>query len=243
MMTEPTHRKGLTLHHLELARPDLQGMRVNAALSPGDFLVVVGRNGAGKSTLLQTIMSLLTPAHGEVWLGEDRVAELRPRDRAARMSLVTSTPPRHAGITVRATMELALRAAGLPVDQSSVEDAMERAGISNWADRRLDHLSDGMAQRVMVARAALQGTEVMVLDEPTAFLDVVGKEDILGQLEHWRTSGRIVVLATHDLDAVAASGAVTHWLHLHPGSGNGSTFHEGGFPVNEAREALRREHR
>ena len=243
MMTEPTHRKGLTLHDLELAQPDLRGMRVYAALSPGDFLVVVGRNGAGKSTLLQTIMSLLTPAHGEVWLGEDRVAELRPRDRAARMSLVTSTPPRQAGITVRATMELALRAAGLPVDQSSVEDAMERAGISNWADRRLDHLSDGMAQRVMVARAALQGKEVMVLDEPTAFLDVVGKEDILGQLEHWRTSGRIVVLATHDLDAVAASGAVTHWLHLHPGSGNGSTFHEGGFPVNEAREALRREHR
>ena len=243
MMTEPTHRKGLTLHDLELARPDLRGMRVYAALSPGDFLVVVGRNGAGKSTLLQTIMSLLTPAHGEVWLGEDRVAELRPRDRAARMSLVTSTPPRQAGITVRATMELALRAAGLPVDQSSVEDAMERAGISNWADRRLDHLSDGMAQRVMVARAALHGKEVMVLDEPTAFLDVVGKEDILGQLEHWRTSGRIVVLATHDLDAVGASGAVTHWLHLHPGSGNGSTFHEGGFPVNEAREALRREHR
>ena len=66
MMMEPTSREGLTLQHLELARPDLQGMRVNAALSPGDFLVVVGRNGAGKSTLLQTIMSLLPPAHGEV---------------------------------------------------------------------------------------------------------------------------------------------------------------------------------
>jgi iron complex transport system ATP-binding protein len=205
--------------------------------------VVVGRNGAGKSTLLQTIMSLLPPAQGEVWLGEDQVAELRPRDRAARMSLVTSTPPRHAGITVRATMELALRAAGLPVDRSSVEDGMKRAGIAVWADRRLDHLSDGMAQRVMVARAALQGREVMVLDEPTAFLDVVGKEDILSQLHHCRTSGTIVVLASHDLDAVAASGAVTHWLHLHPGSGLGSTFHEGGFAVQEAREALRREHR
>ena len=159
------------------------------------------------------------------------------------MSLVTSTPPRHAGITVRATMELALRAAGLPVDRSSVEDGMKRAGIAVWADRRLDHLSDGMAQRVMVARAALQGREVMVLDEPTAFLDVVGKEDILSQLHHCRTSGTIVVLASHDLDAVAASGAVTHWLHLHPGSGLGSTFHEGGFAVQEAREALRREHR
>ena len=243
MKTEPTSREGLPLHHLELARPDLKGMRINAALSPGDFLVVVGRNGAGKSTLLQTIMSLLPPAQGEVWLGEDQVAELRPRDRAARMSLVTSTPPRHAGITVRATMELALRAAGLPVDRSSVEDGMKRAGIAVWADRRLDHLSDGMAQRVMVARAALQGREVMVLDEPTAFLDVVGKEDILSQLHHCRTSGTIVVLASHDLDAVAASGAVTHWLHLHPGSGLGSTFHEGGFAVQEAREALRREHR
>jgi iron complex transport system ATP-binding protein len=243
MKTEPTSQEGLTLHHLELARPDLKGMRINAALSPGDFLVVVGRNGAGKSTLLQTIMSLLPPAQGEVWLGEDQVAELRPRDRAARMSLVTSTPPRHAGITVRATMELALRAAGLPVDRSSVEDGMKRAGIAVWADRRLDHLSDGMAQRVMVARAALQGREVMVLDEPTAFLDVVGKEDILSQLHHCRTSGTIVVLASHDLDAVAASGAVTHWLHLHPGSGLGSTFHEGGFAVQEAREALRREHR
>ena len=120
---------------------------------------------------------------------------------------------------------------------------MERAGIADWADRRLDHLSDGMAQRVMVARAGLQGKEVMVLDEPTAFLDVVGKEDILGQLHHWRTSGRIVVLATHDLDAVSASGSATHWLQLHPGSGTGSTFHEGGFAVKEVREALRREPR
>ena len=243
MMMEPTSREGLTLKHLELARPDLQGMRVNAALSPGDFLVVVGRNGAGKSTLLQTIMSLLPPAHGEVWLGEDRVTELRPRDRAARMSLVTSTPPRHAGITVRATMELTMRAAGLSIDRYSVEDGMERAGIADWAHRRLDHLSDGMAQRVMVARAALQGKAVMVLDEPTAFLDVVGKEDILRQLDHWRTSGRIVVLATHDLGAVAASGAATHWLHLHPGSGTGSTFHEGDFGVEVVREALRREPR
>ena len=82
-----------------------------------------------------------------------------------------------------------------------------------------------------------------MLDEPTAFLDVVGKEDILRQLHHWRTSGRIVVLATHDLGAVAASGAATHWLHLHPGSGTGSTFYEGDFGVEVVREALRREPR
>lgn len=239
MTEDRPNRSGLALRNLELGRPDLQGMQIEAALDPGDFVVVVGRNGAGKSTLLQTIMSLLTPAGGGVWLGEDPVAALSPRDRAARMSLVTSTPPRHAGITVRATMELALRAAGLPIDRSTVEAGMERAGIADWAGRRLDHLSDGMAQRVMVARAALQGREVMALDEPTAFLDVVGKEDILSQLHQWRDAGRIIVLATHDLDAVAASGAATHWLHLHPGSGTGATFHDGGFKAEAVRSALR----
>jgi len=156
------------------------------------------------------------------------------------MALVTSTPPRHAGITVRETLLLALRAGGRSGQTDVVEADMELAGISSWADRRLDTLSDGMAQRVMVARAAIQSRQVLVLDEPTAFLDVIGKEDVLVQLNRLRAAGRTVILSTHDLATLAATGEVSHWLHLHPGEGQGSTLHDGGFDADVVRDALRR---
>lgn len=229
----------LSLDALGLIHADLEGMRIDATLTPGDFVVVVGRNGAGKSTLLQTVMGLLTARSGSVSLGGQEVATMSPRERASRMALVTSTPPRHAGITVRETLLLAMRAAGRSDGGEAVETDMELAGIAGWADRRLDSLSDGMAQRVMVARAAIQSGQVIVLDEPTAFLDVIGKEDVLLQLNRLRAAGRIVVLSTHDLAAVAATGEVSHWLHLHPGKGQGSTLHEGGFDVDIVRSALR----
>ena len=229
----------LSIDALGLVHADLVDMRIDATLAPGDFLVVVGRNGAGKSTLLQTVMGLQTARCGGVTLGGESIAAMSPKERAARMALVTSTPPRHAGITVRETLMLALRAGGRSGHPDVVETDMELAGISLWADRRLDALSDGMAQRVMVARAAIQSRQVLVLDEPTAFLDVVGKEDVLLQLNRLRAAGRTVILSTHDLAAVAATGEVSHWLHLHPGEGQGSTLHVGGFDADVVRSALR----
>jgi len=232
-------RSDLTLKEVELVRPDLTGMRIDADLQSGDFMVVVGRNGAGKSTLLHTMMGLLPPMAGAVLLGGDDVSSMHPRDRAARLSFVASTPPGHAGMTVRETLELGLRARTGGVDPHIVEEGMEKSGVAKWSRRPLNSLSDGMAQRVMVARAAIQGRDVMVLDEPTAFLDVVGKEEVLEQLGAMRIQGRVIVLATHDLDAVAASGWVTHWLHLHPGHEGGATFHRSGFEAESVRSALR----
>lgn len=234
----------LSIDALGLVHADLVGMRIDATLAPGDFLVVVGRNGAGKSTLLQTVMGLQTARSGSVTLGGESVEAMSPRERASIMALVTSTPPRHAGITVRETLLLGLRAGGRShrakvADADVVEADMQQAGISDWANRRLDALSDGMAQRVMVARAAIQSRQVLVLDEPTAFLDVIGKEDVLLQLNRLRAEGRTVILSTHDLAAVAATGEVSHWLHLHPGKGEGSTLHEGGFDAEVVRSALR----
>lgn len=231
----------LVLKELQLLHQDLAGMQIDAVLEPGDFMVVVGRNGAGKSTLLHTIMGLLSPLRGQVILGPNDVFSLSPRERATRMSFVTSTPPRHAGITVRETIELALRSGGDAVDSTVTEACMKSAGIGAWSDRSLDRLSDGMAQRVMVARAAIQSKHTMVLDEPTAFLDVVGKDEVLVQLGQWKEKGRIIVLATHDLEAVAACGGVTHWLHLQPGMSGGSAFYRGGFEPEAVRAALRSE--
>ena len=123
-------------------------------------------------------------------------------------------------------------------DTDGVEADMELAGISGWADRRLDTLSDGMAQRVMVARAAIQSRQVLILD---------------GRRPSWMSSERRMCSCSSTACALRAApsfcppmtwrpwrpGRVSHWLHLHPGQGEGSTLHVGGFDADVVRSALR----
>ena len=123
------------------------------------------------------------------------------RERAQWMSLVTDAaqPP---GLTVADVVALGAKAGGRGLDARSLKAELEVAGIANGPNA-LDTLSDGMAQRVMVARAGVQSKSVMLLDEPTAFLDLVGREGVMSQLGRWKGDERILMVATHDLAAVA----------------------------------------
>lgn len=233
--------KALRFEQLHLARPTAGGAVLDFALEPGSALVVVGRNGTGKSTFLQTASGLLAPQSGRACLGQESVHDMAPSLRAGHISFVTSTPPKPAGLTVADVIALGRRASGQVDAGVSLNDILEAAGILAWKDLPMDTLSDGMAQRVMVARAGVQSGHVMFLDEPTAFLDLVGKEDVLDQMAQWRGQDRIVVMATHDVEAAAAAGWTTHWLHVHPGRDAGATLYQEPLDAERAKAALRAE--
>ncbi len=223
---------------LTLSHPTEGVGALSFSLPPGSAMVVVGRNGTGKSTLLKTLAGLLPPKSGTVELDGESIAAMRPRQRARRLAFVSSTPPRGTALTVRDVMELALEAGGHPAQADRVEQAMHSGGVQQWAKMPIDTLSDGMAQRVMLARAAVQSDALILLDEPTAFLDVVGRRDVMEEVGQWRHSGKTVVLATHDLDVVQESGWADRWMVMRPPSQGGAVLPDEAFSSSAAKALL-----
>lgn len=228
----------LELDGLELLHPDEGVGKLSLRLPAGSGLVVIGRNGSGKSTLLMTLAGLVRSRAGMVRWGEQDLLGMDPRQRAHHLAFVPSTPPRGSVLTVRDVVELALEAGGHAGAEGLVDTAMEEHGIAHWGDRPLDALSDGMAQRVMLARGAIQAGGVLLLDEPTAFLDVVGRVEVMDSVGRWKRNGRTIIMATHDLEAVEEAGWVDHWLVMGPASEGGSVLHAGPFSAESAKRLL-----
>ena len=228
----------LQIQELELRHPS-EGVGVlNLNIKAGEGVVVLGRNGSGKSTLLKTVAGLIRPAQGQVLLAGQEVGTMSPRDRARELALVFSTPPKDSPLTVRDVMELAVDASGRAYDADEVGAAMERGRIDAWADRPMSVLSDGMAQRVMMVRAFLQAESLVLMDEPTAFLDVVARRDFMNDVGRWCAQGKSVVLATHDLEAVEQAGWAHRWLLVRPPEQGGSLLMDKPFSAEEARQLL-----
>lgn len=228
----------LQIQELELRHPS-EGVGVlNLNIKAGEGLVVLGRNGSGKSTLLKTVAGLIRPAQGQVLLASQEVGAMSPRDRATELALVFSTPPKDTPLTVRDVMELAVDASGRAYDADEVSEAMERGRIDAWADRPMSVLSDGMAQRVMMVRAFLQAESLVLMDEPTAFLDVVARRDFMEDVGRCCAQGKSVVLATHDLEAVEQAGWAHRWLLVRPPAHGGSLLMDKPFSAEEARQLL-----
>ena len=228
----------LQIQELELRHPS-EGVGVlNLNIKAGEGVVVLGRNGSGKSTLLKTVAGLIRPAQGQVLLAGQEVGTMSPRDRARELALVFSTPPKDSPLTVRDVMELAVDASGRAYDPDEVGAAMERGRIDAWADRPMSILSEGMAQRVMMVRAFLQAESLVLMDEPTAFLDVVARRDFMDDVGRWCEEGKSVMLATHDLEAVEQAGWAHHWLLVRPPAQGGSLLMHKPFSAEEARQLL-----
>lgn len=164
-------------------------------LEAGGMHVLLGANGSGKSTLLRSALGVQPLLHGSVVL-EDGHREWVPSNRAQwvnHLAFVPSTPPKHVGLTVREVLELS----------GNADDAVrQNPRTAAWLDVRLSQLSDGQAQQVMVARAMLQSPHWVVLDEPTAFLDVTSQADMWAMLSRHVDGGGSVLMATHDLRGV-----------------------------------------
>ena len=198
----------LTLAGVEFAYgavPAVNGLTLTIA--PGTFVGVIGPNGSGKSTLVKLLSGYLRPRMGNVMLGSHSLASYTPRERARQIAVVTQEAPAGFDFT---SMEVVLmgRSPHLPAlgvegpnDIAIAMEAMRRTGTESLAGRPLGALSGGERQRVLFARALAQETPILLLDEPTAHLDVNYQMEILSLLRTLHTERGVTVLTVlHDLN-------------------------------------------
>lgn len=167
---------------------------------------IIGPNGCGKSTLLRTLTRLLRPTSGTVVLDGDDIARLRTRDVAKKLGLLPQAPVAPEGLTVADLVARGRHPHQSWLRQWSSDDAdvVERAlamtGVSELADRPVDSLSGGQRQRVWISMTLAQGTDLLLLDEPTTYLDLAHAIDVLDLVDDLHESGRTVVMVLHDLN-------------------------------------------
>lgn len=209
-MTDTEHR--VVIRGLRVALGDREVLAgIDLTVRRGELLAMVGPNGAGKSTLLRAIDGLVPTSAGVVEIDGQPVAGFKRRDLARVVSFVPQSDLPAEGFTVRAFVEmgrfphLAAWSAPTADDRRAVDRALELTATRRLEDRRLDALSGGERQRVSIAAALAQGGTILLLDEPTSFLDVrhqVQILDLLGRLH--AEEGYTIVAVTHDLNGLAA---------------------------------------
>ncbi len=177
---------------------------LDVTLDPGSFTALVGPNGAGKSTLLRGLCGLRR-LDGNVQLAGTPLQDTPLRSRAQAIAYLPQQAPVSPGLTVHDVVMLGrlphrTRLAGPSRDDlARVEQSLQRVGMHGFADRALHSLSGGERQRVMLARMHATEAGIMLLDEPTAALDVRHALELLGTLRTLADRGRCVVVAMHDL--------------------------------------------
>lgn len=176
---------------------------VSLHLRAGEFCALIGRNGAGKSTLLRALTS-----NAETIINGTPLGQLAPEKMAQSVAIVTTERIRIENLLVEDLVAMG-RAPYTnwvghlqDVDREIVSKAIEAVGMSNFVGRDTSSLSDGELQRVMIARAIAQQTPIILLDEPTAFLDIPTRFEVcrlLADLAH--KEGKTILFSTHDVDA------------------------------------------
>lgn len=179
---------------------------LNWSLAPGQVGAVVGPNGSGKSTLVALVAGWIKPTTGSVrWRGTPPGSPT-PKAWAAQVAVVWQDSPGDVPFTARETAALGRLPYGdeaTPEGLACVQEAMEAVDVAHLADRPLAALSGGERQRVYLARALAQQPQLLVLDEPTAYLDLAHQAQVAGLLRERTRAGVTVVWAAHDLNAVA----------------------------------------
>lgn len=180
---------------------------VNAHITGGQLVALLGRNGTGKSTLLRAMMGLEKPRSGEIILQGKNIALLKPEKLARNISFVTTDKVRIANLRCKDVVALGRSPYTNWLGQLQGEDlervdnAMRLVGMSGYADKTMDKMSDGECQRIMIARALAQDTPVILLDEPTAFLDLPNRYELCLLLKKLaQEEKKCVLFSTHDLD-------------------------------------------
>lgn len=182
----------------------LQGLSL--AVLDGRVTAIIGPNACGKSTLLRALARLRRPDRGAVLLDGRAIGELPTREVARRLGLLPQSPIAPEGITVadlvargRSPHQGTFRQWSL-ADEAAVDAALEATGTAGLAGARVEELSGGQRQRAWIAMALAQETNLLLLDEPTTFLDLRHQIEVLAMVRRLnRTSGRTVVMVLHDI--------------------------------------------
>jgi len=179
---------------------------VDLELPAGRITVIVGANACGKSTLLKTLARLIKPSSGAVVLDGKQISEVHTKELARTLGLLPQQPIAPEGIAVadlvgrgRHPHQKMFRSWTTDDDRAVVE-ALEATGIADLADRSVDELSGGQRQKVWIAMALAQQTDILLLDEPTTFLDIAHQVEVLDLLTDLnRRQGTTIVIVLHDL--------------------------------------------
>lgn len=187
-------------------------------LWPGQLVCLLGPNGAGKSTLMRTLAGLQPPLAGQIMLAGQRLNQLTPVDLAKKMSLVLTERLEVGNLTAYELVALGRTpytgwlGTLTPTDTTKIHEAMTATDTAIYARRPWQQLSDGERQKVMLARALAQDTDVILLDEPTAHLDLPNRVEMMHLLHQLaRQTGKAILLSTHELD-LALQAADQLWL-------------------------------
>lgn len=180
---------------------------IETSFADGALTALIGRNGSGKSTLLKAICGLNNNYHGEILIEEVNIRNLSPIQLSHKISFVHTQRPRISNMKCKDIVALGRT----PYtgwsgklnnnDKKIVMESLNMVGMSEYADRRLDSLSDGECQKIMIARAIAQDTEIILLDEPTSFLDLPTRYDLVNLLKKLTIEKKkTIIYSTHELE-------------------------------------------
>ncbi|MGN7453403.1 ABC transporter ATP-binding protein [Paenibacillus pasadenensis] len=194
---------------------------LSVTIPDGSYTVIVGPNACGKSTLLRTLAKLIKPAAGQVLLDGKDISAYKSKQAARKLGLLPQSSTAPDGITVanlvahgRYPHQSFIRQ-WTDEDEEAVVDAMRLTDTSELAQRFVDELSGGQRQRVWVAMAIAQQTPLLLLDEPTTYLDIAHQIDLLELFKDLNEQGRTIVAVLHDLNHAARY--ATHLIAMKDG--------------------------
>lgn len=213
----------IELHNLSTGYSSKKGKTViasnlNAKLQTGTLTCLLGPNGAGKSTLLKTLSAFLPPLEGEVLVKGKSITSYSPQELSQLIGMVLTERVDVQGMTVREMVAMGRSPyTGFwgtlsKEDEGIIDEALRLTGTTEFQHRQISTLSDGERQKVMLAKALAQQTPLILLDEPTAFLDFPSKVEAMLLLKQLaQKENRAIFLSTHDLD-LALQTADQLWL-------------------------------
>lgn len=180
---------------------------LNASFQSGSLIGLIGDNGVGKSTLLKTLTGYLKPLHGSVLIQGENLESLSFEQKASLISIVTTEKIGGFNLTVYdvvalgRTPYLSMFGKLMPDDIAVIERSLERLGLASLKDTMMEELSDGQRQKVMIAKSLAQETPIILLDEPTAFLDYTSKHKLFEDLKVVSLEEKkLIIVSSHDID-------------------------------------------
>lgn len=200
----------LVIEHLNAGYKKKQVLKdINLTFSEGGFITLMGANGCGKSTLLHSISGLLKPTNGNIYLNDVSLLAVKRKKVAQQLALLPQVATTPSGLTAR---ELIMQGRfpwqnwwrqWSESDEIAVNDAIEVTKVGDYLDLPLEQLSGGQRQRCWIAMTLAQDTPILLLDEPTTYLDVSHQVELMNLIASLKSKGKTIIAVLHDLNQAA----------------------------------------